>query len=347
MTSSVVGIDDASVTAWMVNELGAAAPIVFNLIAAGRSNLTYRLVDAAGNEFVLRRPPESHVLPTAHDMVREYTVLSALYPQGVPVPKPLGLCVDKGISDVPFYVMECVNGVILRDRAQAEAAFDVGTRALIGAHLAATLANLHQVDIVDAGLEGLARHDGYIERQLRRWQGQFEQTLVEGDDYGGLIEAVADLLSASIPSQQRVSVVHGDYRLDNTVLDSRGRVCAILDWEICTLGDPMADLGLLLVYWTQPGDVALRPNDSTAPTTAEGFCSREEILTAYADRSTLDVSQVKFYQAFGYWKLACIMQGVFARYSVGAIAGDQSSVSEYPTCIGRLAEAAKETLEDL
>ncbi len=347
MKRSVVGIDDALVTDWMVKELGASAPIAFSLIAAGRSNLTYRLVDAAGNEFILRRPPVSHVLPTAHDMVREYTILSALYPMGVPVPKTLGLCVDKDINGAPFYVMECVNGVILRDREQAEAAFDVRTRAAIGGHLAATLAHLHQVDVAEAGLDELARHDGYIERQLRRWRGQFEQTLVDDVDYGGLVDAVADQLFARIPIQQRVSVVHGDYRLDNTVLDSQGRVLAILDWEISTLGDPMADLGLLLVYWTQSGDAPIRPNDAMAPTTAEGFYSREQVLAAYAEHSSLDTGHVKFYQAFGYWKLACIMQGVFARYSVGAVAGDQSSVSDYPTCIGHLAEAAKETLEEL
>jgi len=347
MKSSVEGIDDALVTGWMVKELGASAPITFSLIAAGRSNLTYRVVDAAGGEFILRRPPVSHVLPTAHDMVREYTILSALHPMGVPVPKTLGLCVDKDISDAAFYVMECVNGVILRERAQAEAAFDVSTRAAIGEHLATTLANLHQVDVAEAGLDGLARHDGYIERQLRRWRGQFEQTLVDDVDYGGLVDAVADQLLTSIPIQQRLSVVHGDYRLDNTVLDSQGQVLAILDWEISTLGDPMADLGLLLVYWTQPGDAPIRPNDRKAPTTAEGFYSREQILAAYADQSSLDTGQVKFYQAFGYWKLACIMQGVFARYSVGAFAGDQGSVSEYPACIVRLAESAKETLEEL
>jgi aminoglycoside phosphotransferase (APT) family kinase protein len=169
-------------------------------------------------------------------MVREYTVLSALHPTGVPVPKTLGLCVDKDVSDVPFYVMECVNGVILRDSAQAKAAFDIATRAAIGEHLAATLAKLHQVDVDDAGLGGLARHDGYIERQVRRWREQFAQTLVDGAEFGGLAQAVADQLFVSIPIQQRVSVVHGDYRLDNTVLDSRGRVLAILDWEICTLG---------------------------------------------------------------------------------------------------------------
>ena len=166
---------------------------------------------------------------------------------------------------------------------------------------------------------------------------------VEGVDYGGLIEAVGDELSAKIPTQQRVSVVHGDYRLDNTVLDATGRVRAILDWEICTLGDPIADLGLLMVYWAEPSD----PTASllgVAPTTAIGFASRDQVLKAYASHSSLDLSHVAYYQAFGYWKLACIMQGVFARYSAGAAGGDQGSVAEYPAHILMLAQSAKMTL---
>jgi aminoglycoside phosphotransferase (APT) family kinase protein len=344
MNSGVVGIDEESVSAWMVEHVGAVAPLTFELIAGGRSNLTYRVVDASGTAYALRRPPTSHVLPTAHDMVREHTVISALYPLGVPVAQPLGLCVDDEVNERPFYVMEFVDGAILRDRAQAEAAFDEGIRGLIGDHLAGTLAQLHDVDVEAAGLGELARHDGYIERQLRRWRTQYEQMHVEGVDHGGLIEAVGDELSAKIPVQQRVSVVHGDYRLDNTVLDHNGRVRAILDWEICTLGDPIADLGLLMVYWAEPGD-ATESLLGVAPTTAKGFATRDQVLQAYASHSTLDLSHVAYYQAFGYWKLACIMQGVFARYSAGAAGGDQGSVTEYPKHILMLAQSAKMTLE--
>ncbi|HXC19221.1 MAG TPA: phosphotransferase family protein [Acidimicrobiales bacterium] len=340
----VVGIDEANVSAWMGEHVKAVAPLTFDLIAGGRSNLTYRVVDADGTAFALRRPPTSHVLPTAHDMVREYTVISALHPLGVPVAEPLGLCVDEEVNERPFYVMEFVEGAILRDRAQAEATFDEAIRGVIGDQLAATLAQLHDVDVERAGLEDLARHDGYIERQLRRWRTQYEQMQVVGVDDGGLIEAVGAELSAQIPVQQRVSVVHGDYRLDNTVLDKNGRVRAILDWEICTLGDPMADLGLLMVYWAEPTD-AMVSLLGVAPTTAHGFATRDQVLAAYASHSTLDLSHVAYYQAFGYWKLACIMQGVFARYSAGAAGGDQGSVTEYPTHILMLAQSAKMTLE--
>lgn len=344
MDTAVVGINEERVTAWMREHVGAVAPLRFELIAGGRSNLTFRVTDANARSYALRRPPVSHVLPTAHDMIREHTILSALAPLGVPVPRTLGLCEDEGVNERPFYVMEFVEGTILRTREQAEATYDLATRADIGTHLAHTLAQLHDVNVNQAGLGNLARHDGYIERQLRRWRTQYEQMRVDGVDHGGLVEAVGDQLARSIPLQQRVSVVHGDYRLDNTVLDDAGRVRAILDWEICTLGDPMADVGLLLVYWAQPSDPTAALLGS-APTTAPGFSSREQVLEAYAERSDLDVGHVAYYQAFGYWKLACILQGVFARYSAGATAGDQGSVADFPTHIAMLAETAKLTLE--
>ncbi len=344
MGNDVIGINADNVTAWMVGNVGAVGPLTFELIAGGRSNLTYRVTDATGKLFALRRPPTSHVLPTAHDMVREYTIIKALHPQGIPVATPLGLCTDEAVNERPFYVMEFVEGAILRDRKDAENAFDVTTRASIGANLASTLVRLHEVDINEAGLSDLARHDGYIERQLKRWRTQFDQMQVEGYGHGGLVEAVGAQLAASIPTQQRVSIVHGDYRLDNTVLDENGRVKAILDWEICTLGDPMADLGLLLVYWSERSDASAALLGA-APTTADGFIGRAGVLEAYAKHTSLDVSHVSYYQAFGYWKLACILQGVFARYSAGATAGDTGSVSEFPTHITMLAELAKQTLE--
>jgi aminoglycoside phosphotransferase (APT) family kinase protein len=340
----VTGINEVPVTAWMVEHLGSLAPLSFELIAGGRSNLTYRVRDAAGTTYALRRPPTSHVLPTAHDMVREHTIIEALYPLKIPVAQPLGLCIDPAVNERPFYVMEFVEGAILRDRAQAEAAFDESTRAIIGDNLAETLAELHDVDVDAAGLGNLARHEGYIERQLRRWRGQFDQMKVEGVDHQALVEEVGDALARSIPVQQRVSIVHGDYRLDNTVLDENGGVRAILDWEISTLGDPMADLGVLLCYWSEPGD-ATASLLGLAPTTAPGFARRDQVLSAYARHTSLDVSHVAYYQAFGYWKLACIVQGVFARYRAGATAGDQGSVDEFPQHIAMLAQAAKQTLE--
>ncbi len=344
MSEGVIGINHDRVTSWMSAHVGARAPLTFELIAGGRSNLTYRVTDATGARFALRRPPVSHVLPTAHDMVREFTIISGVHPLGIPVATPLGLCTDESVNERPFYVMEFVDGAILRDPAQTERTFDHAHQARIGPNLATTLAQLHAVDPADAGLDGLARHDGYIERQLRRWRGQYDQMQVEGIDHGGIIEEVGDALGASIPFQQKVAIVHGDYRLDNTVLADDATVKAILDWEICTLGDPMADVGLLLCYWTEPGE-GMGALLGTGPTTNSGLCTRAQVLAAYAAASPLDVSAISYYQAFGYWKLACILQGVFARYSAGATGGDQGPIGEYPRHIRSLAEAARTTLK--
>ncbi|OYV60515.1 MAG: hypothetical protein B7Z69_03910 [Actinobacteria bacterium 21-73-9] len=338
------GLDEGRVARWLEVAVGLRAPIAASLIAGGRSNLTYRVADAAGRVVALRRPPASHVLPTAHDMAREFRVLSGLSPLGVPVARPLALCEDLTVTGAPFYVMEFVEGVILRDRGGATAAFDEPGRHAIGGHLAKTLAELHEVTPDAAGLSDLARHDGYVERQLRRWRTQFEQTRVPEADVENRVLEVADRLGADVPTAQRVSVVHGDYRLDNTVLSPEGSVRAILDWEICTLGDPLADLGTLLCYWAEPGDPAAALL-GVAPTTAPGFMTRDEVTRAYASHSDLDLSRVGYYQAFAYWRLACILQGVFARYRAGATAGDAGSVDDFPAHVALLADLALATLE--
>jgi aminoglycoside phosphotransferase (APT) family kinase protein len=305
-----------------------STPLTFTLIAGGRSNLTFRVEDGEGRQWALRRPPLHHVLPTAHDMSREYRLLHSLFPAGIPVPATVGLCTDESVNERPFYVMEFVEGRILRTTAEAEAAFDVATRRAVGDYMAETLAALH---------------DGYIERQLKRWRGQYDQMQVEGVDHGAIVERVSDELARRIPPQQRTSVVHGDYRMDNVVLAGNGEVRAILDWEICTLGDPLADLGLLMVYWAEPTDAMAVLGHS--PTTAPGFSTRAQVLERYTEVSDLDVSGVGYYTAFGYWKLGCILQGVYARYVAGAGAGDQGSVDGYPEQIRRLFEMAGEALE--
>ena len=344
MSQAPDGINEAAVTGWMASQLPElVTPLTFTLIAGGRSNLTFRVEDAEGKAWALRRPPLHHVLPTAHDMSREYRLIDALGPAGIPVPATVGLCTDEAVNERPFYVMEFVEGHILRSAPEAEAAFDVATRHAVGDHMADTLAALHDVDPDAVGLGDLGRHEGYIERQLKRWRGQYDQMQVEGVDHGGLVERVSDELARRIPKQQRTSVVHGDYRMDNVVLADDGTVRAILDWEICTLGDPLADLGLLMVYWADPTDTMAVLGLS--PTTAPGFASRAEILGRYGSVSDLDISGVGYYTAFGYWKLACILQGVYARYVAGAGAGDQGSVDGYPAQVRRLFEMAAEALE--
>jgi aminoglycoside phosphotransferase (APT) family kinase protein len=342
----VEGIDRDRVTGWLSATLpGAKAPFAFELIAGGRSNLTYRVTDDAGQVFALRRPPVSHVLPTAHDMQREHTVITALGRTGVPVPRTLGLCTDDSVNGAPFYVMSFVEGHIVRDERTATELSEA-SRSHAGDSLVDTLAQLHAVDVDAVGLGDFARRDGYIARQLKRWHGQFTQSTVDGVPGPAVVDQVHQLLAAGIPEQQGVSIVHGDYRLDNTVLDDEGTVRAVLDWEICTLGDPLADLGLLLVYWAEPGDgdQALL---GVAPTTVPGFARRSDLLARYAQASGRDVSAIAYYRAFGFWKLACILQGVHVRYAGGAAAGDRSGVEQFAAHVGRLGERALAEVESL
>ena len=338
------GIDAERVERWFGDNIaGVEAPLTFELIAGGRSNLTYRVTDGGGRRYALRRPPLSHVLPTAHDMAREYRVITALGPTVVPVPVTFGLCQDEAVNGRPFYVMEFVDGHIVRDAPTAERELDLDARRRAGESMADTLAALHAVDVDAVGLGDFGKREGYIERQLRRWDEQFRNSTVEGAETATIINAVHDKLAADIPPQVGTAIVHGDYRLDNSVLGDDGSVRAVLDWEICTLGDPLADLGLLMVYWTEAGDEAAILG--VTPTTVPGFPGRAEVRARYQSASGRDISRLDFYVAFGYWKLACILQGVYARYVGGATAGDRSSVEGFADSVVRLAEMGMRTLE--
>jgi aminoglycoside phosphotransferase (APT) family kinase protein len=344
VNGGIEGIDAERVTPWFAAHVpGCETPLTFELIAGGRSNLTYRVGDAKGHFYALRRPPLSHVLPTAHDMVREYRVITALGPTAVPVPRTFGLCVDADVNGSPFYVMDFVEGPILRDAQAAERLLDEPARRRAGFSLAETLAALHAVDVDDVGLGDFAKRDGYIARQLRRWHEQFRNSQVDGLDTATIVDSVHDRLAARVPPQVGTAIVHGDYRLDNTVLGPDGNVRAVLDWEICTLGDPLADVGLLMVYWTEAGDEAALVG--LTPTTAPGFCDRSELRTRYEELSKRDLEHLDFYVAFGYWKLACIVQGVYARYVGGAAAGDRSSVEGFARSVVTLADMARRALD--
>jgi aminoglycoside phosphotransferase (APT) family kinase protein len=310
--SATPGIDVAGVTAWMQRTQPAVAPpLQFDRIGDGRSNLTYAVTDAAGAEWVLRRPPIGPRLRGAHDMAREYRISSALYPAGVPVPEPYGIYEDDDITGAPFYLMELVRGPVIA-QASDGAGLSPQTRAAIGQSLITTLAEMHAVDVDAVGLGDLARREQYAERQLKAWWRQWEASK---DQPMAAVERVRDLLAAAVPPQRRVTVVHGDYKLENVILGEGGNVRAILDWELCTLGDPIADLGTLLVYWAEPTDP---PEWSLAgvkaPSRAAGFPTRRELVEAYANASGADVGSIAFYEALGAWKLAIILQGVFRRF---------------------------------
>jgi aminoglycoside phosphotransferase (APT) family kinase protein len=338
------GIDVAKVTAWFDEHVpGATAPLAFRLIAGGRSNLTYEVTDATGRRFVLRRPPTSHLLPTAHDMAREHRIISAMGPAGVPVPEAFGLCEDEAVNGAPFYVMGFADGYVLRNAGEAAAHLDEATRHVTGIALVDTLAQIHGLDVDAIGLGDLARREGYIARQLKRWYANYCAARDGlGEEGAPAVDQVHDALVERIPEQGRATVVHGDYRLDNVVAGPDGRIVAVLDWELCTLGDPLADLAGLLAYWAEPGESS--PLGSDAPTTAPGFPTRTEVVERYAEASGRDLGELDFYLAFAYWKLACILEGVYARYKGGAMGDDGFDFSVYPRLIAELADRAEGAL---
>ena len=341
-TAPVEGIHAEEVTAWFAEHVPEARPpLGFDLIAGGRSNLTYSVTDSTGARWVLRRPPLGHVLATAHDMGREHRIIAALAATAVPVPPVIGLSPDDAVNGAPFYVMAFVDGPILRNRAAA-LTLPIEARARATDSMVDVLAAIHAVDVDAVGLGELGRRDGYIERQLKRWQGQWEKTKTRELP---VIDAVQDRLAASVPVQGPAAIVHGDYRLDNCILDGDGRIRAVLDWELCTLGDPLADVGQLCMYWTEPGDTLVAAPD--APTTAEGFGTRADLLARYGAVSGRDLSEIDYYVAFGFWKLACICEGVLKRYQAGVMGGADVSglVEMFTHHVANLAAAAATTLD--
>lgn len=335
------GIDVAGVTGWFeANVEGVQPPLRFDLIAGGHSNLTFAVTDDAGSRWVLRRPPLGQILATAHDMGREHRIISALGPTEVPVPPAVGLCEDPSVNGAPFYVMGFVDGRVIRDEAAAES-LTIDQRRRASESITDVLAAIHAVDVDAVGLGDLGRRDGYIARQLKRWYAQYQGSCQQVPGMGfPEVDRVHDLLAARIPPQQGTGIVHGDYRLDNCMLAADGSIAAVLDWEICTLGDPLADVGLLWVYWADPDDPAALPQSSS--TALDGFLRRAELMERYATVSGRDLSNLDFYIAFGYWKLTCIIAGVYARYAGGAMGSgvDQRQVEGFAAMVESLAAMA-------
>jgi len=332
----VEGIRRDRVDAWFRQHVtGARPPLRWTLIAGGHSNLTYGGVDSDGNRYVLRRPPLGEVLASAHDMAREYRIVHALATSGVPVAGVYGLCEDVTVNDAPFFVMDFVEGEVLHD-ATVASRVDPAHRASLGHQVAAVLGALHQIDPVAVGLGNLGRHEQYLERQIKRWRTQWEHSRTEEVP---AMEETARRLLKNLPVQQRVSIVHGDYRLGNMIV-ADGRIRAVLDWELCTLGDPLADLGYLLNTWLMPedrgGDV-----DDHMPTTAGGFPNGGLLVQRYAADTGFDLSALPYYRAFSHWRIAAIRQGVYKRYLVGAMGSQREfDLEGYRQSILRKAELA-------
>ncbi len=322
-TQLIPGIHYANVTRFFRERVpGGDGELSFRLIGGGRSNLTY-LVRSGGHHWVLRRPPLGHVLPTAHDMAREHRVLSALRGTDVPAPRPIALCEDPAVNEMPFYVMEYCPGVVLADALPAGYADAPAERRRISLALVDTLVRVHAVDYRAVGLEGFGRPEGYLERQIRRWSQQWERSQTSP------LTAIDELirrLRRALPESPPPTIVHGDYRLGNMALDPAdpGRVVAVFDWEMATLGDPLADLGYTLIYWTDATDVPQHDSIGAAAafTASPGFLNRAEIAATYAARSGRSIEAIEFYQVLALYKLAVISEGIYARYLLGKTLGE-------------------------
>ena len=337
------GIDVGNVTDWMAANIdGVTPPLQFIRIKGGHSNLTYEIHDDDGRKLVLRRPPLGHLLPTAHDMTREWRFISATHPTPVPVPPPLGFCEDPDVTGAPFYVMAFVEGHVLHDATVAEQCFTEAQRRVTGESFIDVLADLHEVDPDAAGVGDIARKEGYIARQLKRWYSQWNASKTRELP---LVDEIHDTLAGRIPEQGPARIVHGDYRLGNCITSYDGPIAAVLDWEIATLGDPLADLGYVLHSWPEPGEAG--PAHRMSPTIVPGYPSRDELLERYAVRSGRDVSQVGFYVAFSHWKSACIVEGVYERYLHGALDTTGVNVDTFKLSVEMAVQNAANALERL
>jgi aminoglycoside phosphotransferase (APT) family kinase protein len=303
----VVGLDAAAAGAWLAEATGLREPVRFARIGQGQSNLTFLATGADGHRFVVRRPPLGHLLASAHDVAREHRILRALGDTDVPAPLVAAFTDDPAITDVPLLAMQHVDGLVVDDVAIAER-LTPAVRRRLGLALPRALASVHAVDLEATGLVDLASHKPYAARQLKRWRRQWEDSRTR--ELPALSE-LADRLEAAMPEQRELALVHGDFHLLNVIGAPDGaRVRAVLDWELCTLGDPLADLGGLLAYWPQPGDVAAVFGAPQLP----GFPSREELALAYAEASGRDVAgALAFWHALGLWKIAVIIEGVRRR----------------------------------
>ena len=281
----------------------------FEKFKVGRSNITFKIFDSK-NTYVLRRPPFGNKLESAHNMQREYKIITELSKNNLRVPNPIHLCADKNISQDDFYIMEYIDGETIADNLNAEN-YSKKDKELITNSFVTTLTELHNFDVQSSGLKDLGKHEGYVERQLIRWNKQFSaQKVREIND----LDVATNILLEKIPTQQRVSIVHGDYRLDNVRVKDNN-VAAVLDWELCTLGDPLADLGTVIASWADK-----KEKDTPfiySPSLSGGFPSRDKILTLYEENSQLNLNEIEFYVRLSFWKHAMIMEGVYVRYSLG------------------------------
>ncbi|MEI7554832.1 phosphotransferase family protein [Candidatus Chlorohelix sp.] len=316
MTTLSTLVDEFALRLWMqTNVRGEDAPVTIQRIGEGHSNLTF-LVKRGTDEFVLRRPPLPPYLPTAHDVIREWRVINGLKNSRVPVPEPIAACEDNNVIGAPFYMMRRVEGYVIRGELPSEFDNDK-SRLEISRELVRAMAELHSVDYHKVGLANLGKPEGYIARQLKRWNGQLEGAYTR--DLPDLIW-VSEWLKEHLPDSPPSTLVHGDYRLDNVII-GKGQpasIIAILDWELATLGDPLADVGYLLSFWSNPGDPPIPFNLEMGQISVQpGFMNRHQAVEYYAELTSTKVGNLNFYVALAIWKLAIVLEGSYKRHKLG------------------------------
>jgi aminoglycoside phosphotransferase (APT) family kinase protein len=320
--TSPPGLDLEALAAYLGPRVGGlAGALRGEVIAGGRSNLTYT-VDDGERRFVVRRPPLAHVLPTAHDMAREYRVLAALQDTGIPVPHVIALCEDESVIGARFYVMEWIDGHVIRDVLPAEFPDSPETRRAMSSALIATLLQLHAIDPDAVGLSDFGHPEGFLSRQVRRWWQQWEASKTR--DLPS-IEALRRRLDETVPVPSAPGIVHGDYRIDNVMYAPAdpSHIVAVIDWEMCTIGDPLCDVGLLCVYWADDeSEAAARTLHGRAITVEDGFFKRADLLRDYAAGTQRDLTSLDWYIALGAYKLAIIAEGITARFLMGMTVGE-------------------------
>lgn len=342
-----VGYRVEAVTAWLAAHVPQLQhPLRWTRLEGGHSNLTYLLEDAAGRKAVIRRPPMGELLPKAHDMGREWALISALSGSAVPVPEALGFCPDPEVTGAPFYVMGHVDGHPLYSADDARCWAPEPLRTTLGHSFIDVLAELHSVDPVAVGLADLGKHEGYIARQLKTWYRSWNASIAGAQLDDPRAHALQQYFMDHVPEQGPARVVHGDYGLHNTLIGADGRIAAVVDWEISTLGDPLADLAYALNQWAEPGDPP--PVRAVPPTTLPGFPTRAALAERYAQKTGRDLSRLDFYIGFNRWKSSAIVHGVYARYLEGKKSTEGVDLDGLKRSILQslaLAEAAVERLE--
>jgi aminoglycoside phosphotransferase (APT) family kinase protein len=314
-SEEVVGFDRDVIDRWLPDVTDVTGPITWERLPGGHSNFTYLLTDDRGRELVIRRPPQGELLPKAHDMWREYRIIDGLWPTDVPVAEPIAYVDDRDLCEVHFYLMGKVEGAALYTGEEVRGWLSEDARQIAGESFIDTLATLHSIDPADVGLGDLGRPDGYVARQLKTWYGSWNASIEPAGHDDPRVHELHELFVGRIPEQGPGRIVHGDFGPHNCMFCPMGNISGVLDWEIATLGDPLADFAYSINAWVEPGDGGVYGADP--PTVLPGFPGRAELIERYARRTGADLSDLAYYRAFNSWKTACILHGVYARYQAG------------------------------